>query len=166
MKYTHEKNLFKNLPTDVQNLFLSKVVFAAGELPVYGLLHDEETWIFSTTRRLAWAGRGSIEMIGYADIKTISTPFWAAMYKEFLKEQDKVTPAEKAVRYQQNKMDLSKLVIEDKRGKELDLHWEPDDIDSIWEITTFSVRLDRIHKGDIRTKLSAFLRKLVTRLGF
>lgn len=164
MKYLDHNSLFKNLPQNVQRLFLSQAGLEKEEFPVYGLYHDESTWIFATTRRLAWAGRGSLKSIKYTDIKQVSSPNWTALYAEFLKEQDTVPLEERSARYQKHKMEISKLVVADNRGTENDLHWEPETIESVWEIVTFAVRLDRIHKGDIKTKLSALLRKMVTRL--
>lgn len=164
MKYLDQSSLFKNLPQNVQSLFLTKAGLEKEELPVYGLYHDESTWIFATTRRVAWAGQGSLNSIKYTDIKQVSTPNWVALYAEFLKEQDTVPLEERPAKYQKHKMEISKLVVADKRGTENDLYWEPETIESVWEIVTFAIRLDRIHKGDFKTILSTFLRKMVTRL--
>jgi hypothetical protein len=159
VKFSHEPNLFKNLSRSTQKYLQSEAVLEKNEIPVYGFIDNEETWIFATTRRLIWARPGFKKALHYGDIKIVCAPQWTERYAEFLKEQDNVTVEERPARYQINKMALSKLVIQDKKGLEHTLHWNPDEIDSIWEIVTFSANLDRIHRGDFQTKLFAFLRK-------
>lgn len=75
---SYSTKFFKSLTPDLQEFFRSKIATAEGELFVYAIWLDEETWFCATTRRVAWSSPGSrqqIELERIARIQSIPGEF-------------------------------------------------------------------------------------------
>lgn len=59
---------FDRLGTDVQQVLLSAVTLEDQELPAYGYFASEDSWFFTTSRRVAWSRPGFRHQMKYGEI--------------------------------------------------------------------------------------------------
>lgn len=129
---------FEKLGTGVQQFLLSAVTLDDQELPAYAFFESEETWLFTTSRRVAWSRPGFKHQLRYGQILATG-----------LSEIDRI----QAKDYESRSKEISRIkghspwfFLEDKSGVRHDsLLPSGAPLFAVWNSIRFMQKLDRIH---------------------
>ncbi len=142
---SNSSKLFRLLPQEEQEFFLARTLLSTEEIPVFGILQNQDTWILATTRKVTWSRPGFMAALFYSEIINIG-----------LSEMDKLNslpePQSEAEREERSeqvkaiKQYSTALYFEDERGVRHEATVAPSNtLFSVWNSILFMVQLERIH---------------------
>ncbi len=136
---------FKNFDEEVQEAILSQVALQPGEIPIVAQF-DTRNWVLVTTRRVIWKAGEMLNVLGYAQIRTMG---WSAGPKA---AETRLDPSQVELKWfnDDNEIENTKgrspwFFIFDSFGNRHELLMRPGDLIEIWNVILFVRGLDRAY---------------------